>query len=60
MLLATCDTRDTARQRSEASSAWHTQKRKGQITLAIADWIAIVIGDSRLLSNQSEQSSYRL
>jgi len=33
------------------------KRRKGLITLTIADWIAIVIGDWRLLSNQSEQSS---
>jgi len=30
---------------------------KALITLAIADWFAIVIGDWRLFSNQSEQSS---
>jgi len=29
----------------------------GLITLAIADWIAIVIDNWRLLSNQSEQNS---
>jgi len=33
---------------------------QGLITLAIADWIAIVIDDWGLLSNQSEQSSHRL
>jgi len=35
-------------------------KTKGVITLAIADWIAIVTGDWRLFFNQSEQSSHRL
>jgi len=35
-------------------------KTKGVITLPIADWIAIVIGDWRLLFNQLEQSSHRL